>query len=114
VRHLEDVAARLVPYEWTVVIEGSTDDAFQPTARHKTAVGLGLARARAAADVVLSNRRIERERVQITSFGADRPIASNDTAHGRRANRCVTLRILAPSVSAVAAGDRARASGSSR
>ena len=114
VRHLERIAARLYPYDWTIVIEGSTDSAFQPTARHATPIALGLARARAAADVVLSNRRIERERIQVTSFGSDRPLAPNDTAHGRRANRCVTLRILAPSVSAAAASVRAHETGKAR
>jgi chemotaxis protein MotB len=108
VRRLEGIAERLHPYEWTMVIEGSTDSQFRPDAKHPTAIALGLARARAAADVVLSNRRVERERVQVTSFGADRPLASNDTATGRRANRCVTLRIVATSVSAAAASERAR------
>jgi len=72
---------------------------FEPTALYPSALSMGLARAEAAASVILENRLVPHERVQVASAGADRPRASNDTASGRRANRGVTVRVVAHPVS---------------
>ncbi len=104
VESLVTVAKTIGRYEWLVLVEGSTDTAFQPTERCPDATTLGLARAQSAARVLLADPQLRRDRVQIASVGMDRPLSSNDSAIGRRTNRCVTLRVL--SMSATRAGQR--------
>jgi len=106
VESLALVSQALEPYEWPVVVEGSTDSAFEPTSGHPTALDLGLARAEAAARALFANPRVRRERIQVASFGADRPLASNDTALGRRANRGVCVRIVALSITHASRADQ--------
>ncbi|MFY0583123.1 OmpA family protein [Cystobacter fuscus] len=67
-----------------VRIEGHTDSVGRPYAN------LGLSQRRAeAVRYYLVNKGVAPERLDATGFGQERPIASNDTAMGRAANRRV-------------------------
>ncbi|MDH4125153.1 MAG: OmpA family protein [Gammaproteobacteria bacterium] len=52
---------------------------------------LSEARAMAAAFYVADALQVPRENIQVTGRGADEPVASNDTAAGRQANRRVEM-----------------------
>lgn len=83
-------------YPHVLVIEGYTDDAFRPTREYQTARDLSLARARAAAQVVLDESHMSSLRVQLVGVG-DRPLPGNlnSTSLERAANRRVEVRIVA-------------------
>lgn len=86
-------------YPNLLVVEGHTDDAFLPTAEYPTAEDLALARAAAAAEVMLANSNLSPYLVQLAGLGAQAPAASNETPEGRAANRRVEVRIVALSKS---------------
>jgi chemotaxis protein MotB len=92
-RELGDAAEH---YSHVVVIEGYTDSAFRPTPEFPTSRDLGLARARAAARVLLDESHVSSLRVQLVGVG-DRPLPgnTNDSPFARAANRRVEVRIMA-------------------
>jgi outer membrane protein OmpA-like peptidoglycan-associated protein len=66
-------------------------------ARARTNVGwmkLSLDRAKAVADYLLSKQVRTADRIVIRGYGADRPIADNNTEEGMRKNRRVEITIL--------------------
>jgi chemotaxis protein MotB len=77
-----------------VGIEGHTDN--EPIKRSGWAdnTALAVARANAVADYLAQQHGIERSRMTASGYGEARPIASNDTAAGRRKNRRVEIVIL--------------------
>ncbi len=81
-------------YPYMVLVEGFTDDAFQATKAFPDAESLALARARAVADVMVGTTDLERMKVLVAGPGSERPVASNETAAGRRENRRVSVRLL--------------------
>lgn len=91
---LIELARVLEHYGHLVVVEGFTDDAFQPTPRYPDAEALSAARASAAAEVMINESRLGPEVVQIAGLGPARPREGNDTAEGRTANRRVEVRVL--------------------
>ncbi len=93
-RSLAEFGRTLEHYPHLVVVEGHTDAGFEPEPRYPTAQDLGLARAQAAAAELLARSRLAPTLVQVAGIGAGRPIASNDTASGRAANRRVEVRVL--------------------
>ncbi|MBI5362645.1 MAG: flagellar motor protein MotB [Planctomycetes bacterium] len=94
-KNLLTLAKALQRYTHLIVVEGFTDDRFQPTPEFPTAEAMGIARARSAARIMLENSLLPPDLVQISGPGAARPRASNDTASGRTSNRRVEVRILA-------------------
>jgi len=96
---LIDLARVSQYYPNLLVIEGHTDDAFQPTLEFPTAEDLALARAAAAAELMLVNSDLPPHMLQIAGIGASAPLESNETLHGRAANRRVEVRIVALSKS---------------
>lgn len=94
---LVELARVLEHYGHLVVVEGFTDDAFQPTPRYPDAKALAAARASAAAEVMIGASRLGPEAVQIAGLGPLRPREGNDTAEGRTANRRVEVRVLSMS-----------------
>ncbi|MGD9509495.1 MAG: OmpA family protein [Geminicoccaceae bacterium] len=70
----------------TVVIEGHTDAVGEAEANRQ----LSLARAETVRDA-LASRGVARERIEVRGRGEDLPIADNDTAEGRAANRRVVV-----------------------
>lgn len=69
----------------SVVIEGHTDS--RGKAAHNQ--GLSSRRADAVASVLTGELGIDSSRVEATGYGEDKPIADNETAEGRSANRRV-------------------------
>ncbi|MEO0617380.1 MAG: OmpA family protein, partial [Pseudomonadota bacterium] len=72
----------------TVVVAGYTDDRGNADYNR----GLSERRARSVRNA-LEERGVPRERMSVAGYGEDDPIASNDTAEGRAANRRVVLRL---------------------
>lgn len=94
-RALVELGQTMQHYSHMLVVEGHSDSEFQPTPQYPTAEALSLARARAAADVMLAGSNLPPELIMLAGLGATRPLATNDSALERRANRRVEVRILA-------------------
>lgn len=94
-QNLLALAGSLQRYTHLVVVEGFTDDRFQPTPEFPDAEAMSLARARNAARVMLEQSLLAPELVQVSALGTERPRASNDTPTGRTSNRRVEVRVLA-------------------
>jgi len=91
---LLDEIARIVkehPDVPKVLIEGHTDS----TGSHTSNMRLSERRAEAVRTYLL-NKGVPPERLEARGFGPDRPIATNDTAAGREANRRVEFIIVQP------------------
>lgn len=73
-----------------VVIEGYTDN----TDRHEANLDMSLRRA-SAVKTFLVEQGIEEDRIQTLGLGPQYPVASNETADGRRLNRRVEI-VLSP------------------
>lgn len=84
----------LARFGFTVVVEGYTDSLFRPTRFYPDDIAMGLSRAREAAAVLLDGCGMPPDHVYVSSFGALRPRASNDTPTGRMSNRRVELRVV--------------------
>jgi outer membrane protein OmpA-like peptidoglycan-associated protein len=88
---LDDIAKVLAanPQIAKVAVEGHTDD------RGGAAVNRKLSQARAeAVRKALVDRGVDAARLAAKGFGPSRPVAPNDTAEGRDANRRVEISIL--------------------
>jgi SH3 domain-containing YSC84-like protein 1 len=72
--------------DWKVTVEGFTDNTGNADANVK----LSQARADAVLEWLVNNG-IDRSRLEAKGYGEERPVASNDTADGRRRNRRVEL-----------------------
>jgi outer membrane protein OmpA-like peptidoglycan-associated protein len=73
-----------------IEIEGHTDNVGNADANKS----LGLARAEAVRRYLYEQYQIPLHKMNIISYGADKPIASNQTKEGRAKNRRVLIRIL--------------------
>ena len=72
-----------------LTVSGHTDNVGRP------GYNLELSHERATAVVsALADRGIDRGRLSATGFGAERPIASNETAEGRASNRRIEIRAI--------------------
>jgi outer membrane protein OmpA-like peptidoglycan-associated protein len=91
---LDQVAAALAqqPSDAIIQIEGHTDD----SGSERQNALLSKQRAQAVADHLME-REIEAARIRVIGHGEQRPIADNDTAEGRSANRRVEIVISSPS-----------------
>ncbi|MCR9141679.1 MAG: OmpA family protein [bacterium] len=72
-----------------IEIRGHTDN----TGSRATNVSLSQKRAQSVFDYLVE-QKIDKNRLRAKGFGPDKPIASNDTADGRRENRRVTFVVL--------------------
>jgi outer membrane protein OmpA-like peptidoglycan-associated protein len=90
-RHtLDQVAETLAQYNQTYLdVYGHTDS----TGNDAINVPLSQNRAAAVADY-LASRGVQAARIGTQGFGSSRPVASNDTAEGRQANRRVEIKIV--------------------
>lgn len=95
---LREVADVMQHYQHLLVIEGFTDSAFVPTPEYPTAEELALARAEAAAKVILATSDVSPKTLMVAGLG-DKPLPGNQNASAveRRDNRRVEVRILAMS-----------------
>jgi len=93
-KSLVELARVLEHYPHKILLEGFTDSEFKPTGRYPTAEALALARALAAAAVMIENSGLASEAVQVAGVGASRARNENATAGERTENRRVEVRIL--------------------
>ena len=105
-QNMRTLGSFLQRYTQLVVIEGFTDDHFQPTPEFPDAESISLARAQAAAKVLLESSLISPEQVQIAGLGPIRPRAPNDTPKGRTSNRRIEVRIVSLASSQLSYADR--------
>jgi chemotaxis protein MotB len=105
-QNMRTLGGFLQRYTQLVVIEGFSDDHFQPTPEYPDAESISIARAQAAAKVLLEGSTIAPEQVQIAGLGPIRPRAQNDTPLGRTSNRRIEVRILSLASQQVVYADR--------
>ncbi len=107
-KDLRELASVLRHYPFWVVVEGHTDNAFEPSDRYSMAEELALARAMNASAVLAKTAPILERSLQVTGLGAKRPRVSNESAEGRTKNRRIEIRLLSMSESRAAQFKRAR------
>jgi outer membrane protein OmpA-like peptidoglycan-associated protein len=73
-----------------IEIEGHTDSVGSPDANRR----LGLARAEAAKRYIHERYSVPLHKINVISFGEDRPAASNTSEDGRARNRRIVIRVL--------------------
>ena len=91
---IDDLAQRLKddnPGNVFIEIEGHTDSTGDPQVNER----LGLERAEAVKRYLHESHEIPLHRMNVISYGEDKPIAPNDTQAGRAQNRRVVVRVLA-------------------
>ena len=106
-QNMRTLGGFLQRYTQLVVIEGFSDDRFQPTPAYPDAESISIARAQAAAKALLESSAIAPEQVQIAGLGPIRPRAPNDTPLGRTSNRRIEVRVLSLASQQVVYADRA-------
>jgi peptidoglycan-associated lipoprotein len=79
------------PQNVFIEIEGHTDDVGDPAANAK----LGLARAQAVRRYLYEHHQIPLHKMNVISFGEQKPVAPNLTKEGRAQNRRVVIRVRA-------------------
>ncbi|HEU4927469.1 MAG TPA: OmpA family protein [Vicinamibacterales bacterium] len=73
-----------------IEIEGHTDSAGTPEANYT----LGLKRAETVKRYIYEQHQVPLHRINIISYGEDKPIAPNKTRDGRAQNRRVVIKVL--------------------
>jgi len=74
-----------------IEIEGHTDSTGSEALNEK----LGLARAEAAKKYLYDTYQIPLHKINVISYGEDKPVAPNTTKEGRAQNRRVVIKVLA-------------------
>jgi peptidoglycan-associated lipoprotein len=73
-----------------IEIEGHTDNAGTKNLNHK----LGMDRAEAVKRYLYENHQVPLHRINVISYGEEKPIAPNKTKAGRAQNRRVVIKVL--------------------
>ena len=73
-----------------IEIEGHTDSAGSPTVNYQ----LGLERAENVKRYIYETHQVPLHRINVISYGEEKPIAPNKTKDGRAQNRRVVIKIL--------------------
>jgi len=73
-----------------IEIEGHTDSAGDPQANYR----LGLERAENVKRYIYEQHQVPLHRINVISYGEDKPIAPNKTRDGRAQNRRVVIKVL--------------------
>jgi|LakMenEpi05Aug10_1017310.scaffolds.fasta_scaffold00213_3 chemotaxis protein MotB len=94
VKSLHEIGKTLPHYPLLITVEGHTDSHFQPTGAFPDAESLGLARAHAAARILVESGGLAAKDVMITTRGSLIPREDNETPMGRLMNRRVEIRLL--------------------
>lgn len=79
--------------DYTIEIEGHTDDVPMTSGAYKDNNWLSSARALSAAEYLLENSNINPEKLKYTGRGEYEPVVSNDTAANRAKNRRIEIKI---------------------
>jgi chemotaxis protein MotB len=74
-----------------IIIAGHTDNVPLIGGQYRSNLGLSMARAGTVAEYLLKSTSIDPKRLSTMGFGEYRPLASNDTARGRKKNRRVEI-----------------------
>jgi peptidoglycan-associated lipoprotein len=74
-----------------IEIEGHTDNVGAPATNYK----IGLERAEAVKRYLYENQQIPLHKMNVISYGEEKPIAPNKTRDGRSQNRRVVIKVLA-------------------
>jgi peptidoglycan-associated lipoprotein len=74
-----------------IEIEGHTDNVGAPATNYK----IGLDRAEAVKRYLYENQQIPLHKMNVISYGEEKPIAPNKTKDGRSQNRRVVIKVLA-------------------
>jgi len=90
---LDEVISQLKanPNNIFIEIEGHTDNVGNKDLNEK----LGLERAEAVKRYLYEQHQIPLHKMNVVSYGPDKPVASNKTKDGRAQNRRVVIRVLA-------------------
>jgi len=90
---LDDMIAKLKadPKGAYFEIEGHTDNVGSPIVNEK----LGLERAEAVKRYLYEHHQIPLHKINVISYGEEKPVAENKTKEGRAQNRRVVVRVLA-------------------
>jgi chemotaxis protein MotB len=93
---VRDLVGRIEGRDERVEVQGHTDDqAITGALAQRYPTNWELAGARAASVVrVLEEAGVEPRRLSAVSFGASRPLASNESAEGRAQNRRIEVRLV--------------------
>jgi chemotaxis protein MotB len=94
VLNLRELAPVLAHWTQIVVVDGFVEGDFAPTSRYPDAASLGIARASAAADILLASAKINPAQLQIASPGLGNERANESSEIGRASNRRVEIRIV--------------------
>jgi peptidoglycan-associated lipoprotein len=73
-----------------IEIEGHTDSAGPNTLNYQ----LGLERAENVKRYIYEQHQVPLHRINVISYGEEKPIAPNKTRDGRAQNRCVVIKVL--------------------
>ena len=71
-------------------IEGHTDNVGDKTVNEK----IGMERAQAVARYLYEQHQIPLHRINVISYGEDKPVAPNNTKDGRAQNRRIVIKVL--------------------
>jgi outer membrane protein OmpA-like peptidoglycan-associated protein len=74
-----------------IEIEGHTDNVGTPLTNYK----IGLERAEAVKRYLYENQQIPLHKMNVISYGEEKPVAPNKTKDGRAQNRRVVIKVLA-------------------
>jgi len=90
---LDELVAQLKanPNGGYIEIEGHTDNVGDKAINEK----IGLSRAEAVKRYLYENQQIPLHKMNVISYGEDKPIAPNKTRDGRAQNRRVVIKVLA-------------------
>jgi chemotaxis protein MotB len=93
---VRDLVSRIGSRDERVEVQGHTDDqAIKGALAQRYPTNWELAGARAASVVrVLEEAGVEPRRLSAVSYGASRPLASNESAEGRAQNRRIEVRLV--------------------
>lgn len=91
---VDRIAATLRPMGYSIRVEGHTDNTPIHTAQFPSNWELSTARATFLLQYLISTGNIPPDQLSAVGYGEYRPVASNDTAEGRAANRRVDLVVL--------------------
>lgn len=94
---LDDIAQQLKQNADTIlVMEGHTDSVGPDDYN----IQLGQKRVDAVVHYLVVDQEVPMNRISNLSFGKDRPVAENKTKDGRKQNRSVVVRVMAPQLGA--------------
>jgi len=91
---VERIAATLQPLPYNLRIKGHTDNIPIHTAQFPSNWELSTSRATYLLQYLITTANISPERLSAVGYGQYRPVASNEIAEGRAANRRVDVVVL--------------------